>query len=89
MELLCDVSMDGVKPVHVGEMPRGIRGMQELVLDTHELTVEAVLDQSYEKLRRAMLTDPLVNSISDADKIIHELLELEHEMITDGWYNKN
>ncbi|WP_456238475.1 family 4 glycosyl hydrolase, partial [Paenibacillus xylanivorans] len=86
LELLCDVGMDGVKPVHVGEMPRGIRGMQELVLDTHELTVEAVLEQSYEKLRRAMLTDPLVNSISDADKIIHELLELERNMIPDDWY---
>ncbi|WP_315792717.1 glycoside hydrolase family 4 [Paenibacillus sp. BIC5C1] len=86
LEVLCDVSMDGVKPIHVGEMPRGVRGMQELVLDTHELTVEAVLEQSYEKLRRAMLTDPLVSSISDADKIIHELLELERDMIPDVWY---
>ncbi|WP_145945427.1 glycoside hydrolase family 4 [Paenibacillus sp. Y412MC10] len=86
LELLCDVSMDGAKPVHVGEMPRGIRGMQELVLDTHELTAEAVVEQSYEKLRRAMLTDPLVNSISDADQIIKELLTLEREMIPDSWY---
>ncbi|MFC9708707.1 glycoside hydrolase family 4 [Paenibacillus sp. NPDC056933] len=86
LELLCDVSMDGVKPLHVGEMPRGIRGMQEVVLDTHEITAEAVVEQSYEKLRRAMLTDPLVNSISDADKIIAELLELEREMIPEGWY---
>jgi alpha-galactosidase len=44
------------------------------------------MEQSYEKLRRAMLTDPLVNSISDADKIIHELLELERDMIPDVWY---
>ncbi|MET3544594.1 alpha-galactosidase [Paenibacillus favisporus] len=86
LELLCDVSMDGAKPVHVGEMPRGIRGMQELVLDTHELTAEAVVEHSYEKLRRAMLTDPLVNSISDADQIIKELLILEREMIPDAWY---
>ncbi|WP_089547649.1 glycoside hydrolase family 4 [Paenibacillus sp. SSG-1] len=86
LELLCDVSMDGAKPVHVGEMPRGIRGMQELVLDTHELTAEAVVEQSYEKLRKAMLTDPLVNSISDADQIIKELLTLEREMIPDAWY---
>ncbi|AYB43139.1 glycoside hydrolase family 4 [Paenibacillus lautus] len=86
LELLCDVCMEGAKPVHVGEMPRGIRGMQELVLDTHELTAEAVVEQSYEKLKRAMLTDPLVNSISDADQIIKELLVLEREMIPDAWY---
>ena len=87
LELLCDVSMEGAKPVHVGEMPRGIRGMQELVLDTHELTAEAVVEQSYEKLRRAMLTDPLVSSIGDADQIIKDLLELEREMIPSAWYS--
>ncbi|MNP57032.1 putative 6-phospho-beta-glucosidase [compost metagenome] len=87
LELLCDVSMEGAKPVHVGEMPRGIRGMQELVLDTHELTAEAVVEQSFEKLRRAMLTDPLVSSISDADQIIKDLLELEREMIPGVWYS--
>jgi Alpha-galactosidases/6-phospho-beta-glucosidases, family 4 of glycosyl hydrolases len=86
LELLCEVSMDGVKPLRVGEMPRGIRGMQELVLDTHELTAEAVVERSFAKLRRAMMTDPLVNSIGDADNIIRELLEREREMIPDDWY---
>jgi alpha-galactosidase len=88
LELLCEVTMDGVKPFHVGEMPRGIRGMQELVLDTHELTVEAVVEGSREKLRRAVLTDPLINSIADADQIITELLELEKDIIPDHWYAK-
>lgn len=87
LELLCEISMDGIKPLPVGEMPRGIRGMQELVLDTHELTAEAVVEGSHEKLRRAMLTDPLVNSIADADQMIKELLELEKDMIPKKWYD--
>ena len=82
LELCCDISIDGIKPYPVGEMPKGIRGMQELILDTHELTVEAVTECSLEKLRRAMLTDPLVNSISDADNIISELLEQEREALS-------
>lgn len=89
LELLCDVTMDGVKPRPVGEMPRGIRGMQELVLDTHELTVEAVVEADRMKLRRAMLTDPLVNSIADADQIIEELLGLEKDVIPEQWYAKD
>lgn len=89
LELLCEVSMDGIKPLPVGEMPRGIRGMQELVLDTHELTAEAVIEGSHEKLRRAMMADPLVNSIADGDQIIKELLELEKDMIPAHWYTKN
>ncbi len=86
LELLCQVDMEGVRPLQVGEMPRGIRGMQELVLDTHELTAEAVVERNFEKLRRAMLTDPLVNSISDADAIIREILELEKDIIPNYWY---
>ncbi len=86
LELCCEVTLDGVKPLPVGEMPRGIRGMQELVLDTHELTAEAVVEGSFEKLRRAMLTDPLVNSIADADLIIKELLERERDVIPARWY---
>ncbi|MGO4180941.1 glycoside hydrolase family 4 [Paenibacillus sp. TAF43_2] len=86
LELLSEVSMDGIKPLHMGEMPRGIRGMQELVLDTHELTAEAVVERSFTKLRRAMMTDPLVNSIHDADLIIKELLEKEREIIPEYWY---
>jgi alpha-galactosidase/6-phospho-beta-glucosidase family protein len=89
LELLCEVTMDGVKPLSVGEMPRGIRGMQELVLDTHELTAEAVVEGDRKKLRRAMLTDPLVNSIAVADQIIEELLELEKDIIPEHWYAKN
>ena len=86
LELLCDVDRDGPRPRPVGEMPRGLRGMQELVLDTHELTAEAVATCSPDLLRRAMLTDPLVSSIADADAIIRELLEAEKEVMPACWY---
>jgi alpha-galactosidase/6-phospho-beta-glucosidase family protein len=86
LEMLCEVDLNGVKPLPVGEMPRGIRGMQELVLDTHELTAEAIATGSYALLRKAMLTDPLVCSMADADAIIKELLEAEKEQINSAWY---
>ena len=86
LELCCDVTMEGIKPHPVGDMPRGIRGMEEIVLDTHELTAEAVAECSFEKLRRAMLTDPLVSSIGDADNIIKELMELEREALPGYWF---
>jgi alpha-galactosidase len=86
LELLCDIDMNGPVPRPVGEMPRGLRGMQEVVLDTHELTAEAVATCDLALLRRAMLTDPLVNSIAVADKLIAELLDAERDMIPDCWY---
>lgn len=86
LELCCDTSLNAIKPHPVGEMPRGLRGLSELILDTHELTAEAVAERSFAKLRRAMLTDPLVNSIGDADGIIKDLLEQERDALPRWWY---
>jgi alpha-galactosidase/6-phospho-beta-glucosidase family protein len=86
LELLCDVDMDGPRPRPVGEMPRGLRALQEIILDTHELTAEAVANCDRTLLRRALLTDPLVNSIGDADAIIRDLLEAEREALPACWF---
>ncbi|MYD10325.1 MAG: glycoside hydrolase family 4 [Chloroflexi bacterium] len=87
LELLCDVDMEGPRPRPVGEMPRGLRGLNELVLDTHELTAEAVVRADYGLLRRALMTDPLTNSITDADAILRELLAAQRGALPDHWYN--
>lgn len=86
LELLCDIDMNGPKPLQVGEMPRGLRGMQEQVLDTHELTAQAAVTCDPDLLRRAMLTDPMLSSIEDADKIIRELLRAERDVLPEKWY---
>jgi len=85
LELYCDLSMEGAKPHAVGQMPRGIRGMCEVILDTHELTAQAVHDRDRNLLRRAFLTDPLTNSIGDTEQLIDELIERELEAIGDHW----
>ena len=86
LELLCDVDMDGPRPRPVGEMPRGLRGLQEVVLDTHELTAEAIVKADYALLRRALMTDPLTNSIADADAILRELLAAQRDAMPEHWY---
>jgi alpha-galactosidase len=86
LELLCDVDMNGPAPRPVGEMPRGLLGLQQTVLDTHELTVEAIVNCDRSLLRRAMLVDPIVNSIADADAIIHDLFEIERDVLPACWY---
>jgi alpha-galactosidase len=67
-------------------MPRGLRGMQEVVLDTHELTAEAIIKCDHALLRRAMMTDPLVTSMADADAILRELLAAEKDALPACWY---
>lgn len=86
LELCCDISMDGPKPRPVGEIPRGLLGMQQQVLDTHELTVEAAVSCDRGILLRAMLTDPMMSSVADAEAIIAELLEAERDALPCGWF---
>ncbi|KKB11313.1 glycoside hydrolase family 4 [Devosia geojensis] len=86
LELLCDVDMNGPRPRPVGEMPRGLRAMQEIVLDTHELTAEAVAKGDRALLRRALLVDPLTNSIGDTEALIEDLLDAERDIIPQHWY---
>jgi len=88
LELLCDVDMNGPKPRPVGEMPRGLRGMQEIVLDTHELTAQAAATCDRGLLERALLTDPLTNSIGDTKAIIGELLQAEREALPACWFQE-
>ena len=87
LELCCDVDMDGPHPRTVGEMPAGLHGLQQQVLDAHELTAEAVATCSRALLRRAMLTDPLTSSIADADAIIEALLEAERDALPGCWFD--
>ncbi len=87
MELLCDIDADGIRPRPVGEFPRGLRSLTEQVLDTHELTAEAVATGRRDLLRRAMLTDPLALSIPDTDAIIDELLEAEKDALPKRWFD--
>ncbi len=88
LELLCDVDMAGPRPRPVGALPRGLRGLSEVVLDTHELTAEAIVKADYGLLRRALMTDPLTNSIADADAILRDLLAAQREALPAHWYKE-
>ncbi|MEO0965708.1 MAG: glycoside hydrolase family 4 [Planctomycetota bacterium] len=86
VELLSDVSMQGVRPLPCPPMPRGVRGLCEQILDTHELTAEAVYRSDRGLLRRALLTDPLSSSIGDTDVMIDELMSLQRDAVSADWF---
>lgn len=79
VELYSDVSMKGIQPLPCPAMPRGVRALCEQILDTHELTAQAVYEADRNLLRRALLTDPLTNSIGDTDALLDELLTRQHD----------
>jgi alpha-galactosidase len=88
LELRCDLDMHGPRPQPVGAMPRGVLGLQHVVLDVHEMTAEAAMTGDKALLRRAMLTDPLCNNIPDADALIRALLKAEKNVLPSYWYKR-
>lgn len=86
LELKCFVNCKGIFPQKISEMPRGVRGLSEALLDSHELAVKAAVECDRDILLRAMLTDPLINSIEDAKAIMDELLEAEKDALPAKWF---
>lgn len=86
LEMLCDLSMDGPKPLPVGDAPVGLRGLWQQVLDAHELAVTAAVTGNRDTLLQAFLCDPMISSIEDSKAIIAELLELERDALPDYWF---
>jgi alpha-galactosidase/6-phospho-beta-glucosidase family protein len=83
LEMECRLDRKGPRPLPVGDFPLGLRAQQFLILDVHELTIQAIMQRDRSLLVRALAMDPLVNSIATADVLIDELYEAEKEALPD------
>jgi len=86
LELRCDVDMNGPRPQPAGDLPFGLLGLTRQVLDTHELTAKAAAEFDRDSLLQAMVVDPIVNSLEDAEAIIDETFERQRDALDPRWY---
>jgi alpha-galactosidase len=88
LELACSIDEKTITPHPVGEVPCALRGLLAQVLDAHMMAVEAAVSCRRDVLLRAMLIDPMVSSIADAQRIIDELLVAERDALPAKWFEK-
>ncbi len=88
LELECHLDRNGPRPLPVSDFPLGLRAQQFLILDVHELTIDAIVKQDRSLLVRALAMDPLINSIATAEVLIEELYEAEKEALPQ-WVKKD
>lgn len=81
LEMECHFDRNGPRPLPVGSFPRGLLGQQQMILDVHELTIEAIMQGSRSLLLRALAMDPLINSIATADLLIDRLADAQREVM--------
>ena len=75
------VNKDGLHPVKLGDYPKGLAGLLRNQATVQDLVVEAVLSKSKEKALQALLADPIVDSYTQAEKILDEMLRIQSDFI--------
>ena len=63
----------GFHPVHAGALPRALENVVRPVAQREELFMEAAMEHDFDKLRTALVMDPLVFEFRKVDEICKEL----------------
>jgi len=71
----------GVHPVSVGNLPEPIAALLTTQAGVQKLSVQAAIHGSRELALQALLVDPVVNSITAAEKLLDELWEANQSYI--------
>jgi 6-phospho-beta-glucosidase len=81
VEIPCLIDKRGVRPLTVERPDTDMLGLMQLVSAYENLTVEAAMEQSYQKALRALNLNPLVPSLEVAEKILDDYLEAHGDYI--------
>jgi 6-phospho-beta-glucosidase len=75
VEIPALVSHDNIQPLPVGTIPDHCLGLIKQVKSYEHLTIEAALENSYQKALLALTTHPLVGDFNKARLILNEYIE--------------
>jgi alpha-galactosidase len=82
VECPATVDKNGVHGVKVGSMPSGLAGLMRNQATVQDLCAEAAITGSKQKALEALLADPIVDSVSSAQKMLDEILQLQKEYLS-------
>ncbi|MHA1526916.1 MAG: alpha-glucosidase, partial [Promethearchaeota archaeon] len=75
------VNKNGLQGVKLGDYPKGLAALLRTQASVQDLVVEAILQKSKKIALQALLADPVVNSISQAEKTLNSMLKLQEKYI--------
>ena len=75
------VNKNGLQGIKLGDYPKGLAALLRTQASVQDLVVEAILKKSKKIALQALLADPVVNSISQAEKILNSMLKLQEKYI--------
>ena len=81
IEIPAMVDATGIHPQKIGPLPEPVAALIRTQFTIIELVTEAYRTRSKKLLLQALLLDPVVNSITAAEKMLDEMLELQKEFL--------
>ena len=71
------INKNGVNGIKLKSIPKGLAGLMRNQASVQDLTVEAALKKDKNIALQALLVDPVVDSIDQAEKILDEMIKLQ------------
>jgi len=81
VEVPAIVNAKGIIPQEVGSLPEALAAFIRTQVSIQKLLIEAYRQRSKNLLLQALLLDPVVDSVSRAEKFLDEMLELQSEWL--------
>ena len=75
VEVPCYVYKDIIRPLSIGSVPDEFLGLMKQVKAYERLTVDAVINSSYQSALKALTIHPLVPTVSVAKRILDDYIE--------------
>ena len=75
------VDASGVRPICMGALPRSLAAFCRRDVDQMELIVEAAVSGDRNRVLQAMLLDPVVDSVRNAERVLDEMLRAHAEYL--------
>lgn len=85
VELYGTFGRKGVSVASYGQLPRGVLGLTQQIIDEQELALEAAMTGNLQTLIRAVAADPLVMSLNDAKDLVRDHMALEESSLGRKW----
>ena len=81
IEVNCVIGKDGANPVQPVEVPLMVQGLIMQVKAYEILTIQAAVTGDRQKALLALMTNPLIHDVRDAENILNELLEAHKDYL--------
>lgn len=83
VEVPLQIDSNGIEPVDVGPLPEAIAGTCNLQISIQNLLIKAYQEKSKNLLLQALVIDPIVDDVSQAEKMMEKMLQVESDYLPD------